>query len=111
MRGEAGGFLERLERGRAAAREWRLSQPWNPSRALGPRLQPVIHTADADALDRAREAAEALLPRAAKRFAAQAAVAAKRLGGVYHAERFWLFLPSGDGLPEIRHPLDTSEDF
>ena len=29
--------------------------------------------------------------------------------GVYHAERFWLFLPSGDGLPEVQHPLERAE--
>jgi hypothetical protein len=28
---------------------------------------------------------------------------------VYHAERLWLFLPSGDGLPEVQHPLDLEE--
>ena len=28
---------------------------------------------------------------------------------VYHAERFWLFLPSGDGLPEIQHPMELAE--
>jgi hypothetical protein len=38
-----------------------------------------------------------------------AAAAAKKLGGVYHAERLWLFLPSGDGLPEVQHPLELSE--
>jgi hypothetical protein len=31
------------------------------------------------------------------------------MGGVYHAERFWLFLPSGDGLPEVQHPLERAE--
>ena len=62
---------------------------------------------------RARAIAEALLPadrhgrpRAAERFNARASAAAKKLGGVYHAERLWLFLPSGDGLPEIQHPLE-----
>ena len=36
--------------------------------------------------------------------------AAKALGAPYHAERLWLFLPAGDGLPEARHPLEGAED-
>ena len=48
-------------------------------------------------------------PRAARRFDACAAIAARKLGGVYHAERFWLFLPSGEGVPEIRHPMEMTE--
>jgi hypothetical protein len=75
-----------------------------------------VHSADEDARDRARAIAAALLPkdargrpRAARRFDARAAAAAKRLGGVYHAERFWLFLPSGDGLPEVQHPMEMTE--
>ncbi len=72
--------------------------------------------ADEDARERARAVVETLLPkdgkgrpRAAQRFNARAAAAAKKLGGVYHAERFWLFLPSGDGLPEVQHPLELAE--
>ena len=26
-----------------------------------------------------------------------------------NTERFWLFLPSGDGLPEVQHPLELAE--
>jgi hypothetical protein len=64
---------------------------------------------------RARATAEALLPRdahgrrrAAQRFNARAAAGSKKLGGVYHAERFWLLLPSGDGLPEMQHPMELA---
>jgi hypothetical protein len=46
---------------------------------------------------------------AARRFNSRAAAAAKRMGAVYHAERVWLFLPSGDGLAEVRHPLESDE--
>jgi len=116
LRGEARGLRERLASLGVARQRFRQARPWNPSRAFGPRLQPIVHRADEDALRRAREVVASLLPldgkgrpRAAERFHARAAAAAKRLGGVYHAERFWLFLPSGDGLPEVQHPLELAE--
>jgi LmbE family N-acetylglucosaminyl deacetylase len=116
LRGEMRGLGERFALLRWAAREWRVARPWNPLRAFGPRLQPVVHPADEDALLRARDAASLLLPRgqrnrplAARRFNSRAAAAAKTLGAVYHAERFWLFLPSGEGLPEVQHPLESVE--
>jgi hypothetical protein len=74
-----------------------------------------VHVADEDARQRAQAIVASLLPgdrkgrpRAAQRFDVRARAAAKALGGVYHAERFWLFLPSGDGLPEVQHPLELS---
>jgi hypothetical protein len=113
LRGEPRGMGERFA---ARAEAWRRHQqaaPWNPLRALGPRLHPVVHVADEQARTRAQAAAHLLLPkdkkgrsRAAERFNARATASAKRLGGVYHAERFWLVLPSSDGLPEIQHPLE-----
>ena len=113
LRGERTPLRERLAAASAARRRFRTARPWNPLRAFGPRLQPIVHLADEEAMRRARAIVEALLPtdrrgrpRGAERFNARAAAAAKRLGGVYHAERLWLFLPSGDGLPEIQHPLD-----
>lgn len=114
LRGERPTLGARL---RARADDWRrhrLAAPWNPLRALGPRLHPVVHVADEEARDRAQAAAQLLLPkdrkgrsRAAQRFNRRATAAAKKLGGVYHAERFWLVLPSHDGLPEIQHPLEA----
>ena len=116
LRGDAVAFGERLRLIGEARRRFRLARPWNPLRAFGPRLQPVVHQADEDARDRARSIAETLLPkdakgrpRAAQQFNARAAATAKKLGGVYHAERLWLFLPSGDGLPEVQHPLEMAE--
>ena len=116
MRGEIRGIGARLGSILAARRRFVRARPWNPLRAFGPRLQPVVHVGDDEAQARARAVAEALLPkdgkgrpRAAQRFQARSAAAAKRLGGIYHAERFWLFLPSGDGLPEIQHPLEIAE--
>jgi hypothetical protein len=116
LRGTRTGIGARLAALAAARGRFHLARPWNPSRAYGPRLQPIVHRADADAQARAEAIVDLLLPRdgkgrprAAKRFNARAAAAAKKLGGVYHAERFWLFLPSGDGLPEVQHPLERAE--
>ena len=116
LRGQSSGIGGRLSALVAARGRFRLARPWNPLRAYGPRLQPIVHVADADAQARAQAIVDLLLPRdrqgrprAAKRFNARAAAAAKKLGGVYHAERFWLFLPSGDGLPEVQHPLERAE--
>jgi hypothetical protein len=113
LRGERVGIGERLAVRADAWQRLRMAGPWNPLRALGPRLQPIVHVADEDARARAQAVAERLLPkdrkgrpRAGQRFNARAATAARKLGGVYHAERFWLFLPSSDGLPEIQHPLE-----
>jgi hypothetical protein len=115
LRGEPFGIGERLSARAEAWRRHQLAAPWNPLRALGPRLHPVVHVADEDARAHAQAAAHLLLPkdkkgrsRAAERFNARAAASAKKLGGVYHAERFWLVLPSSDGLPEIQHPLEAA---
>ncbi len=114
LRGETATWREGLAALAVARRAMRTARPWNPLRAFGPRLQPVIHSADEEAMRRAAALAELLLradgrrPRPAARFNARAAAAAKKLGSVYHAERFWLFLPSGDGLPEVQHPLEQA---
>jgi len=116
LRGEKEELGARVRAILEARRRFRQALPWNPQRAFGPRLQPVVHAADEEARERARAIVGVLLPkdgkgrpRAANRFNACAAAAAKKLGGVYHAERLWLFLPSGDGLPEVQHPLELSE--
>ncbi|HVO13329.1 MAG TPA: hypothetical protein VMX54_21500 [Vicinamibacteria bacterium] len=114
LRGESTTWRERLAALAVARRALRTARPWNPLRAFGPRLQPVLHSAEEEAMRRAAAVVETLLPadgrrsRAASRFNARAAAAARKLGGVYHTERFWLFLPSGDGLPEVQHPLEHS---
>jgi hypothetical protein len=115
LRGERTGIGARVSARAEAWRRHRLAAPWNPLRALGPRLHPVVHVADEDARSRAQAAAQLLLPkdrkgrsRAAQRFNARASALAKKLGGVYHAERFWLVLPSSDSLPEIQHALEQA---
>jgi LmbE family N-acetylglucosaminyl deacetylase len=115
LRGELTAWREGLAAIAVARRRFNEARPWNPLRAFGPRLQPVVYAADEDAMRRAAATAEMLLPldlegkgRGAERFNARASAAAKKLGGVYHAERFWLFLPSGEGLPEVQHPLEQA---
>lgn len=117
LRDDTGGLRGRLATMAAARRRWKTARVWNPQRAWGPRLQPIVHAADEEARSLAREAAESVLPRdrkgrprAAHRFGMRADSAAKALGAPYHAERLWLFLPSGDGLPEVRHPLESAEE-
>jgi len=117
LRGERAGLRDRLAHVWAARRCWRTARAWNPLRALGPRLQPIVCAADEEARSLGREISDLLLPadrkgrpRSAGRFNACADRAAKRLGGAYHAERLWLFLPSGEGLPEVRHPLEPEGD-
>jgi hypothetical protein len=116
LRGRPVSISGRLSRLLGARRRFREARPWNPLRALGPRLQPSVHVGSEDALQHARAVVHALLPRDARgrarsadRFLHRAAVDAKRLGGVYHAERFWLLLPSADGLPEVNLPLEATE--
>jgi hypothetical protein len=115
LRGEGRTLGSRLALLAAARRRYRLARPWNPLRAIGPRLHPIVHAADEEAMLRAAAITEKLLSRDSKtrvrsirRFSARAAAAARRLGAVYHAERLWLFLPSSDGLPEVQHPLERA---
>jgi hypothetical protein len=113
LRGEAGGLGARFRAWASARRRWRAARAWNPLRAFGPRLQPIVLPADEEARDLGREAAALLLPadrkgrpRSARRFSARADAAARALGAVYHAERLWLVLPSNEPLPGLGHPLD-----
>jgi hypothetical protein len=103
LRGEGGGPLDWAHAFRSGAARWRAARAWNPGKAFGPRLQPVVHVADTEAAAFARETAAALLPRshgALARFASQAAAHTRRLGGGAHAERYWLLLPRLEGGPE-----------
>lgn len=113
LRGESGGLGERLSALALARRRWRTARAWNPLRAFGPRLQPIVVAADEEARALGREAAALLLPtdrkgrpRCARRFNARADATARALGAVYHAERLWLVLPSSEPLPGLGHPLD-----
>jgi hypothetical protein len=108
---------DRLRSSGGAAREWRLARAWNPQKAFGPRLQPVVHAADTDALAAAHAATLLLFPadargraRRARRFEALSAAYARRLGAPGHAERFWLLLPSPHGAQEMMLPTAVGQD-
>jgi hypothetical protein len=97
-RGSRIGWNTRLASARAAARASWVSRAWNPQRALGPRLQPVIHVPDdaeaalASAVTAA--AAPASPPAAVRRARSLALGYSGALGGRSHAERYWLLLPA-----------------
>jgi LmbE family N-acetylglucosaminyl deacetylase len=100
LRGEGGGLFDRLKALRPAAARWREASAWNPQKAFGPRLQPIVHIADAGDLAFARQVASAVVPSArgtAARFQRLAASYAQRLGGGEHVERYWLLLPRLEG--------------
>jgi LmbE family N-acetylglucosaminyl deacetylase len=99
LRGDLKGWAERARGARVAARLWRESRSWRPAKGFGPRLQPVMHAADADALSavRALVAESAASKRAGERMSVLASRYARRLGASEHAERLWLLLPGHAG--------------
>ncbi|HLA76054.1 MAG TPA: PIG-L family deacetylase [Vicinamibacteria bacterium] len=92
FRGDLGGFGDRLRATATAVRQWRVGRVWQPLKALGPRLQPVLEAAPTDALPAIRGLAATRAPHEAL-----ATRYAKQLGARGHAERYWLLLPSRDG--------------
>lgn len=115
LRGDLRGWADRLRSTRAAAREWRLARAWNPQRAFGPRLQPVVQALDDE--QRAVKAAGTVLvapgakrrERIRLRFEALATSYARRLGAMRYAERLWLLLPSAEGTHEVHLPLAVGD--
>jgi hypothetical protein len=101
LRGEGGGLLDQIKALRPSAAQWRAAAAWNPQRAFGPRLQPVVHVADAGAVAFARQVAAAVVPASrgtAARYQGLAASYAHSLrGGAEHVERYWLLLPMLEG--------------
>jgi LmbE family N-acetylglucosaminyl deacetylase len=100
LRGEGGGVVDRLKAVRPAAARWREVAAWNPQKAFGPRLQPVLHVADAAAAAFALQVASAVVPSgrsAEARFRTLTAAYTRRLGGGEHVERYWLLLPQLEG--------------
>jgi LmbE family N-acetylglucosaminyl deacetylase len=99
VRAHATGLADRLRSNRAALRHWMDARGWHPRRAQGPRLQPIDHPLEADALTVARD----LLQRQSQRMALCTSTrrdrprrpgAAPRLRRRDEAERYWLLLPS-----------------
>jgi len=94
------GVSERLACTRLAARAWMEARVWQPQRAFGPRLQPVLQPVEGDSLAAIREMAHAEAERrrapkaAAQRLLRIASEYARGLGGLEHLERYWLLLPA-----------------
>jgi len=101
-RAARGGMFERLLCTRLAGRAWMAARVWQPQRALGPRLQPVLQPVEGDSLAAIRgmlhaERARRRVPgRSAHRLLAFDSDYARRLGGRDHLERYWLLLPVRD---------------
>jgi hypothetical protein len=104
MRGEPVSLRERLMLAAPAFGDSRRARVWNPAKALGPRLQPIVprQAGDHDAM--VRGVAARLLPdpkgrgRVTQHFLAGAHAHARHLGGNGWVERLWLVLPERDGI-------------
>ena len=90
------GIGERLASLRGDARAWRETRAWNPLRAFGLRLQPVLQPAATPppAVDASDAAALCGAGAARPELAADYA---RRLGAGGFAERYWLLLPAQEG--------------
>jgi LmbE family N-acetylglucosaminyl deacetylase len=100
-RGEIEGGRERLRSLPLAARFWREGRSWQPQRARGPRLQPVVWEPAGDGLP---------VPASGDAHTdALAAAYGRRLRAGAQAERYWLLLPplAGDGWEDL--PLASGE--
>jgi hypothetical protein len=100
-RGEIEGGRERLRTLPVAARFWREGRSWQPQRARGPRLQPVVWEPEG-AVPPALETGDAHTD-------ALAAAYGRRLRAGAYAERYWLLLPplAGDSWEDL--PLASGE--
>jgi len=90
-------MMPRLRCARVAAREWRASRAWQPAKARGIRLQPVLQRADLGPVQQTLETVGsqlALLYGSSEKAFRQALAYSRRLGrdGEY-VERYWLLLP------------------
>ncbi len=92
------GLSDRMALTRLAARAWWSARAWQPHKALGVRLQPLVQ--EAESLDAVRESARRFdarrgaPARALDRLLALSATYARRLGGRDWVERYWLLLPA-----------------
>jgi hypothetical protein len=114
LRGDLRGWTDRIRSTRAAAREWREARAWNPQRAFGPRLQPIVHESGADSVALVRAVLGDLTPpegtrRWADRIATLLFAYARRLGTTDYAERYWLLLPSLDRVDSPELPAAVGE--
>jgi hypothetical protein len=97
------GWSERLRAAGTVSREWLLSRRWQPQRAFGPRLQPILQEVVG-----AGEGVSALLPRlvasaygSERKLLASSLRYARSLGHGQAVERYWLVLPEREALGAI----------
>lgn len=108
------GFSERVRCTRLAARAWWEARAWQPHKAFGPRLQPLLHGAEASDLEAIHEMAglfdmrRGAPARALERLVALAAAYTRRLGGSGHVERYWLLLPGREEGRFVPPPMPRS---
>ena len=114
-RGDIRDWADRFGSFGAAAGEWRSARAWNPQKAFGPRLQPIVHPAEAGVAPLAEDLWASLVPtrgsrpRAAERFRRAALAYARKVAGDAgndYVERYWLVLPS---LPGATQPVRREE--
>ena len=114
-RGDIRDWADRFGSFGAAAGEWRSARAWNPQKAFGPRLQPIVYPAEAGVAPLAEDLWASLVPtrgsrpRAAERFRRAALAYARKVAGDAgndYVERYWLVLPS---LPGATQPVRREE--
>lgn len=99
---EGQGWSERVRWTRLATRQWFAARAWRPEKAFGPRLQPVLHRADAASVAgvlqtvRSRASRAAGFEGAEDRFLTFVTDYTRRLGAQGYVERLWLLLPERD---------------
>jgi hypothetical protein len=106
FRGDLRGLGERLRALRPALDLWRTGRGWQPQRSRGPRLQPIVLSADGEcegALAELRSTWPGPLRALASGYAS-------RLGGGPDAERYWLLLPprDSDGVERLLRSSDEA---
>ena len=107
LRGDLRDWSDRFSTFGAAAGEWRSARGWNPQKAFGPRLQPVVQAGDPEAAEGAVALLGRLLPDQAARGAAVPNDGGPWLpptrassGAGEYAERYWLVLPALHGVAD-----------
>ena len=112
---ELSGMGERVRCARLLATRNRATRDWNPLRAYGIRLQPVLAVLRPSGFERLIGALAPLggsLPKlfgSRERAVARSRRYAKRLGAADHAERYWLVLPPREEVVTRVADLDDDE--
>jgi LmbE family N-acetylglucosaminyl deacetylase len=109
------GLLERARATRRMAAGYRQARAWNPTRAFGLRLQPVLDAMDAAEFEGLLGVLQSAEPKLAARFGSREQLAreasryAKKLAGRAYVERYWLLLPPRDEVGMLSVPAGAAE--